>query len=159
METVEEEIICMKTNMFGNVGPAAYIQPLKRPAQTACQAGSSNFLSFVSNQRGIGNCRRSMEGAEDEELTIKKIIFPNVRLAACTRPPKRLAQTASHVGPSDRLCFASDQRWISSCGMSVEAAEKEELTMGNSFSVNVRVAACTRPPKRPAQNCGSCRTI
>ena len=149
METVEEEIICMETNIFGNVGLAAYSEPPRRPAQTASQARSSNILSFVSDQLGFGSCRRSMEAAEDEELTIEKIICVNVRRTAYTGPPKRPAQIASPAGPSDGLHFARDQRGIGSYGMSVEAAVEEELTMGNSISANVRPPAYTRPPKRP----------
>ena len=73
---------------------------------------------------GIGSCGRSMEIAEDEELTKENGTSANVRLAACTRPPKRLAHTASLAGPFDVLRFATDQWGISSCGMSMEVAEE-----------------------------------
>ena len=53
METAEEEIVCMETNIFRNVGLAACIEPPKRPTQTAGQAESSNVLSSVSDQRGM----------------------------------------------------------------------------------------------------------
>ena len=75
VEIVEEEIVCMETNIFGNVRPIAYSEPLKRPAHTASQAGSSNVLSFVSDQRGISSYRTSMEAAKDKELTIRKKHF------------------------------------------------------------------------------------
>ena len=132
------------------MGPAAYSDPPKRPVQIAGQVGSSNVLSIVSDQWGIGNCRRSMEAAKDEELSIEKSIFANVRPAACTGPPKRPVQTTSSAGPFDGLRFASDQRGISSCGMSMEAIVEEELTMGKSISANVRPLDCTGPPKRLA---------
>ena len=72
METVEEEIVCMETNIFGAVGLGSYSEPPRRPTQTVGQAGSSNVMSFVSDQWGFGSYRRSMEVAEDEELTIEK---------------------------------------------------------------------------------------
>ena len=108
MEIVEEEIVCMETNIFGNVRPIAYSEPPKRLAHTASQVGSSNVLSFVIDQQGISSYRKSMEAAKDKELTIEKSTFANVRLAACTRPPKRPAQTVGPIGPYDVLHFASD---------------------------------------------------
>lgn len=112
METVEEEMVYMQTNIFGNVGPVAYSEPLKRPAQTTGQFGSSIVLSFVSDKRGIGSYRRSMEAVEDEELSIEKSIFANVRLAACTEPPQRLVEIVGRAGTSDVLCFASDEHGL-----------------------------------------------
>ena len=75
-----------------------------------------------------------MEAAEDEELTIEKSIFANVRPAACTGPPKRSTHTASHTRPSNVLHFGSDQQGIGSCRRYMEAAEEEvppsELVVG-----------------------------
>ena len=56
---------------------------------------------------GIGSCGKSMEAAEDEELTKGNSISANVRLVAYTGPPKRPAPIAGHVGPSDGLRFVS----------------------------------------------------
>ena len=49
VETVEEEIVCMETNDFENVEPAAYIETPKRPTRTIDQAKISNVLSFMSD--------------------------------------------------------------------------------------------------------------
>ena len=114
METLEEEIVCIETNIFGNVGHATCIEPPKMPAQTAGQAGSSNVLSFVSDQWGIRSCRRSMEAAESEELTMEKSISANVRPATYTGPPNRSAQIAGRARPSDVLRIASYQWEFSS---------------------------------------------
>ena len=100
METVEEEIVCMETNIFENVGPAACIEPPKRRTQAVGQARSSNVLSFVSDHRGIGSCKRSIKVAEDEELIMEKSTFANVIPIAYTRPPKRPAQTTSYASVS-----------------------------------------------------------
>ena len=91
-----------------------------------------------------------MEVVEDEELTTEKSTTANVRPTTCTRPPKRPAQIENHARPSDVLRFASNQWGISSYGMFVEATMEEELAMGNSISTNVRLTACTRPPKKLA---------
>ena len=107
-ETVEEEIVCMETNIFGNVGLAACSEPPRRPAQTAGQTRSSNVLNFVTDQQGFCSCRKSMEEAEDEEFTIEESISANMRPATYTGPPKRQAQTAGPAGPSNVLRFASD---------------------------------------------------
>ena len=74
-------------------------------------------------------------------------VFGSVRPAAGTRPPKRPAQTAGHAGPSDVLCFGSDQCGIGSYRRSVEAAEEQVQCMERNTSRNVRPVASTRPPK------------
>ena len=72
METAVEEIVCMETNVFGNVGPAAYIEPLKRPTHTTSQARPSNVLHFGSEQRGIASYRIFVEVAEEQELSMEE---------------------------------------------------------------------------------------
>ena len=96
----------------------------------------------------------SVEEVEEEELTMKKAISGNARLAACIGPPRRPTQTTDHVGSSHALRFASDQRGMSSFRRFVEAAEEEVQRMERSTSENVRSAACTGPPKRPAPTAG-----
>ena len=49
MEAAEEEIVCIETNIFGNVGLTSYVEPLKRPAQTVGQARPSNILRLGSD--------------------------------------------------------------------------------------------------------------
>ena len=154
VEAAEEEVLSMEENDFGNVRPVACTGPPKRPAQTAGHAGHSFVQRFGSDQQGISNCRRSVEAAEEEVLTMGKSISGNVRPAACTGPPRRPAQTASYAGPSDVLRFASDQRGIASNRMSVEAAEEEEQCMEGNIPGNVRPVACAGPPKRPTQTAG-----
>ena len=63
----------------------------------------------------------------------EKNVFGNVGFAACIEPPKRPTHTAGQARPSNVLRFGSDQQGIASCGMSVEAAEEEELTMEKVF--------------------------
>ena len=58
MEIIEEEIVCVETNIFGNVGLAACSEPPRRPVQTTSQVGSSNVLSFMSDQWGFGATSR-----------------------------------------------------------------------------------------------------
>ena len=53
MEAIEEEILCMETNLFGNVGPTACIEPPKRPTQTAGHARPSNASHFGSDYWGL----------------------------------------------------------------------------------------------------------
>ena len=50
VKAAAEEIICMETEMFGNVGPVACIEPPKRATHTAGQAGPANVLRFGSDQ-------------------------------------------------------------------------------------------------------------
>ena len=92
-----------------------------------------------------------MEAAEEEVLTVGKSVSGNARPPACTGPPRMPAQTAGYAGPSNVLHFASDQRGIANYRMSVEAAEEEVQCMERNRSGNMRLVACTRPPKRPAQ--------
>ena len=92
-----------------------------------------------------------MEAAEEEVQRMEINRSGNLRPVACTRPPKRPAQTAGHAGPSDVLCFGSDQCGIGSCRRSVEAAEEQVQCMERSTSGNVRLAASTGPPERPTQ--------
>ena len=49
MEAAMEETMCMETNMFGNVGLAACIEPPKRPTYTVGQERPSNVLHFGSD--------------------------------------------------------------------------------------------------------------
>ena len=111
--------------MFGNVGPAACIEPSKRATQTTGQARLANVLHFGSDQWAITSCRMSVEAAEEDELTLENSISGNARPTACIGPPKRPIQTADHAGQSNVLRFGSDQRGIGSCRRSVEAAEEE----------------------------------
>ena len=60
VEAAAEEIVCMETNMFGNVGPTACIEPPKRPTRVVGQVGPSNVLLFESDQRGIASYGMSM---------------------------------------------------------------------------------------------------
>ena len=154
MEAAEEEVLSMEENIFGNVRPAAYTGPPKRPAQTTGRARPSFGQHFRSDQRGIGSCRRYMEAAEEEVLIVGKSASGNARPPACTGPPRMPAQTAGYAGPSNVLRSASDQRGIASYRMSVEAAEEEVQCMERNRSGNLRPVACTRPPKRPAQTAG-----
>ena len=48
-EVVEEEMLCMGTNIFRNVGPMAFIELPKRPTQIETQAASSYVLHFGSD--------------------------------------------------------------------------------------------------------------
>ena len=92
-----------------------------------------------------------MEVAKEEVLSMKESIFGNVRLAACTEPPKRPAHTASRAGPSFVQHFGSDQQGIGSCKRSVGVAEGEVLTMEKSVSGNARPPTCNGSPMMPAQ--------
>ena len=154
VEGAEEEIQCIEENDFGNVGPAAYTGPQKRPTLAAGHGGPSFVQRFGSDQQRIDSYRRSMEAAEEEVLTVGKSVSGNARPPACTRPPRMPAQTAGYAGPSSVLRFASDQRGIANYKMFVEAAEEEVQCMGRNRSRNVRSVACSRPPKRPAQTVG-----
>ena len=69
------------------------------PAQTAGYVGPFDVLRFASDQRGIGNCKMSMEAAEEVQF-MERITSGNVRLAAYLGPPKRPTQTAGHAGVS-----------------------------------------------------------
>ena len=151
VEAAEEEIQCIEENDFGNVGPAACTGPQKRPLQAAGHGGLSFVQRFGSGQRGIGSCRRSMEAAEEEVLTMGKSVSENARPPACTGPPRMPTQTAGYAGPSNVLHSASDQAGIASYRMSVEAAEEEVQCIERNGSGNLRPVACTRPPKRSAQ--------
>ena len=157
MEAAEEEVLSMEENVFGNVRPVAYTGAPKWPAQTAGRARPSFGQHFGSDQRGIGSYKRSMEAAEEEVLTMGKSVSENARPPACTRPPRMLAQTAGYAGPSNALRVASDQAGIASYRMSVEAAEEEVQCMERNRSGNLRLVACTRPSKRPAQTAGHAR--
>ena len=83
LEAAAEEIICMETEMFGNVGLGACIEPPKRATQTADQVGTTNVLRFGNDQRGITSCGMSVEAAEEDELTLENSISGNARPAAC----------------------------------------------------------------------------
>ena len=91
VETPAEEIVCMETSMFGNVGFAACIEPPKRPTHTTVQARTSFVLHFGSGHLGIASCGMSVEVAEEQELSMEENDFGNLGLVACTRAPKRLA--------------------------------------------------------------------
>ena len=82
---------------------------------------------------------------------MERSISGNLRSPAYTGPPKRSTQTTGPIGPSDVLCFGSDQCGIGSCTRSMEAAKEQVQYMERSTSRNVRPAASTRPPKRPTQ--------
>ena len=49
---------------------------------------------------GIGNCKRSIEVAEEETQCMEENDFRNVRPAAYTRPSKRPTQSAGHASVS-----------------------------------------------------------
>ena len=49
MEAAEEEILSMEENVFGNMRPATYTGPPKRPAQTAGHARPSFGQHFESD--------------------------------------------------------------------------------------------------------------
>ena len=129
LEATEEEIQCIEENDSGNVGPTAYTGPQKRPTQATGHGGPSFFQCFGSDQQRIDSCRRSMEAAEEEVLSMEENVLGNVRPPAYTRPPKRVAQTAGYAGPSNVLRFTSDQWGIASYRRSVEVAEEEILCM------------------------------
>ena len=74
METTKEEIVCMETNVLGNVRSVACIGPPKRLAQTIVHARQSDVLRFASDQWGIDSSRRFVEATEEEELTLEKSI-------------------------------------------------------------------------------------
>ena len=93
----------------------------------------------------------SVEAAEEEVQCMERNRSGNLRLVACTGPPKRPTQTAGHTKPSDVLCFGSDQCGIGSCRRSVEAAEEQVQCMERSTSGNVRPAASTGATERPTQ--------
>ena len=151
VEAAAEGIICMETEIFGNVGPTACIGAPKRATQNAGQAAPPNVLHFGSDQRAITNCGMSVEAAEEDEFTLENSISGNVRPAACIGPPKRPIQTADHAGQSNVLRFGSDQRGIGSCRRSVEAAEEEIQCIAENDFGNVGFAVCTGPQKRPTQ--------
>ena len=154
MQAAAEEIICMETEMLGNVGPAACIEPPKRATLIASQAGPANVLRFGSDQRAITSCGMSVEAAEEDEFTLENNISGNARPAAWIGPPKRPIQTADHAGQSNVLRFGSDQRGIGSCRRSVEAAEEEIQRIEENDFGNMGPAACTGPQKRPTQAAG-----
>ena len=87
----------------------------------------------------------------EDKLTMGNSFFANVRPADCTGPPKRPAQTIGHVGPSNFLCFTSDQQEIGSYKRSIEVAEEVVSCMKGSIFGNVRLAASNGPPKRPTK--------
>ena len=138
VEAAEEEELTMERIISGNLRPPTCIGPPKRLAQTASLIEPYDVPRFARNQRGFGNCKMSVEVAEEEELTMERRTFRNLRHVACARPPKRLAQTIGHAGPSDALCFTSDQQEIGSCKRCVEAAEEAVLCMNSSIYGNVR---------------------
>ena len=90
-ETICKEIICIKTKMFGNVGPTACIEPPKKATQTIGQEGPCNVLRFGSDRRGIASYGMFVEAAEEDELTLEKAILVHARPAVCIGPPKRPA--------------------------------------------------------------------
>ena len=49
MEAAAEEIMCMETKIFGNVGYVVCIEPPKRPTHIVGQTGPSNILRFGSD--------------------------------------------------------------------------------------------------------------
>ena len=159
MEAAEEEVFTVGESVSGNARPPACTRPPRMSAQTAGYAGPSNVLCPASDQRGIASYRMSVEAAEEEVQCMERNRSGNLRPVAYTRPPKRPAQTAGHAGPSDVLCFGSDQCGIGSCRRSVEAAEEQVQCMERSTSGNVRPAACTGPPKEASTYCRSCKTI
>ena len=108
-----------ENNIFGYTRPAACTEPLKRLAQTTDHVGPSNALRFGSDQRGIGSYKRSVDAAMEEVFSMEENVFGNVRLAACTRPPKRSAQIAGRAGLSFVQHFGYDQQGIGSCRRSV----------------------------------------
>ena len=100
VEAGAEEIMCMETNMYENVGSAACIETPKRQTHTAGEVGPSNVLRFGSDQQRIASRGMFVKAAEEEVLSMEENGFGNVRLVACTGPPKRLAQIASHARQS-----------------------------------------------------------
>ena len=108
MEVAEEEIQCIEENDFGNVGPTACTGPQKRPTQAASHGRPSFVQRFGSDQQRIDSYRRSVEATEEEVLSMEDNVFGNVRLATCTGPPKRPAQTAGRGRPSFVQHLGSD---------------------------------------------------
>ena len=94
--------------MFGNVGPAACIEPPKRATQAVGQAGPANVLRFGSDQWAITSYGMSVEAAAEDEFTLENNICGNARPTTCIGPPKRPIQIANHVGQSNVLRSASD---------------------------------------------------
>ena len=133
MEAAEEEIQCMEENGFGNVRLATCTGLPKRPTHVASHARPSFVYRFGSDQQGIGRCGWSVEADEEEVLSMEENVFGNVRPATCTGSPKKSAQIADRVGPSDVLRFASDKRGIASYRMFVEAGEEGDLTWEKVF--------------------------
>ena len=151
MEAIVEEDLPIGKSISGNVRPPAYTRPPRRPTHTAGYARPSDVLRFGSDQGGIASCRMSMEAAEGEVQCTERNISGNARSLALTKPPRRLTHTIGYARPFDVLRFGSDQQGIASCGMSVEVAEEKVQCTEKNTSRNVRLAAYTRPPKRPAQ--------
>ena len=58
----------------------------------------------------MASYRLSLKAVEEEIHRMERNVSGNVRPIACTGPPKRLAQTASHARPSNVLRFAIDQQ-------------------------------------------------
>ena len=73
MEAAEEEIQCTEENDFGNVGPAAFTEPQKRPTQAAGHGGPSFVQCFGGDQQRIDNCRSLWRQLRSKYSAWKKV--------------------------------------------------------------------------------------